>query len=144
MKKDKYLVDGPITPGIISGYLEELGERKNCGAHSVFMGQVRDDDIDGQKVVAIEYSAYDNMVEAEASRIIDNTRNAFSDIQDISILHSTGVVRSGEISLFILVTAGHRDQAVRGCRHILELIKENWPVWKKELFEDASHRWKEN
>jgi len=143
MEKRKFLVKGPISPDLIAGYLNKLGERKNTGGHSIFLGQVRDDMTDGKMVSAIEYSAYNDMVEKEACRIIEITRGAFNDIKDIVIIHSTGLVKTGAISLFVLVTAGHRDHAIRGCRHVLEMIKEYYPVWKKEIFEDSTHKWKD-
>ena len=139
-----YLVKGPVTTEIISAYLDALSELKSCGGHASFMGQVRNDDIDGKKVHAIEYSAYDAMVSKEAERIIKLTKEAFSDVQKIIILHSEGTVKTGEISLFVLVAAGHRDQAFRACRHVVEMIKIHYPVWKKEIFEDNSHQWREN
>ena len=142
--KQEYLVKGPIKAALVTSYLEKLSATEDTGAHSVFMGQVRADEMAGRTVRAIEYSAYDEMVVAEAERIIRVTKSAFSDLRNIVIVHSTGLVKAGEMSLFVLVTAGHRDQAFRGCRHVVEMIKINYPVWKKELFDDDSHRWREN
>ena len=137
------LVPGPIKTSLIAEFLDSTDTNKSTGAHSVFIGQVRNDIIDSRKVEAIEYSAYDEMVEKEAGRIIDTIKSAFSQVSNIVIIHSTGIVRAGEHSLFVMVTAGHRDQATRACRHAVEMIKESLPVWKKELFDDDSYRWKE-
>jgi molybdopterin synthase catalytic subunit len=63
---------------------------------------------------------------------------------DIVIIHSLGVVMTGEISMFVLVSAGHRDHATKACRQAVELIKERLPVWKKEIFEDNTYLWQEN
>lgn len=143
MDNKPVLTDGAISPGIIAEYLEKVSEDKTIGAHSLFLGQVRDDTVNDRKVEAIEYSAYTEMVEKEAARISETVKAAFNDVKDIVIIHSTGIVRAGELSLFILVSAGHRDQATRACRHVLEMIKDNYPVWKKELFDDDSHRWRQ-
>ena len=137
-----YLVDGPIQADLIGKYIGQLSSSKEVGAHSIFIGQVREDHVEGLRVIAIEYSAYEEMVTAEAENIIKLTSAAFADVHNIEIIHSTGVVRSGEISLFILVTAGHRDQAIRACRHVVEMIKLNYPVWKKEILDNGSHKWK--
>ncbi len=142
--QQKYLVKGPIKTKLIATYLEGLGEMKDCGGHATFMGQVRSDKLDAKTVKSIEYSAYEEMVAKEAEHIKSVTREAFSDVQLIEILHAIGEVKCGELSLFVLVAAGHRDQAFRACRHIVEMIKINYPVWKKEIFEDDSHHWKEN
>lgn len=138
------LIKGPITPEIISGKLAELGNRKESGGHSVFLGQVRADIIDGKEVTAIEYSAYETMVAAEAVSILKEISENFEDVRSAEVLHSVGLVRAGEVSLFVIVSAGHRDQAIRACRELVELVKKRLPVWKKELFEDDSHRWKDN
>jgi molybdopterin synthase catalytic subunit len=142
MKKQDVLVQGPIKSSLISEYINTLSDDKSSGAHSIFLGQVRNDKINERTVEAIEYSAYKDMVEKEALKIKDTVMAAYSDVNDVVILHSTGIVKAGELSLFVLVTAGHRDQATEACRHAVEMIKENYPVWKKELFDDDSHRWK--
>ena len=140
----EYLINGPITQEVIVLRLKELGTRKNTGGHSIFLGQVRADIIDGKEVKAIEYSAYEQMVNAEAGNIIQEIINEYNDVDSIDLLHSTGIVRSGELSLFVMVSAGHRDHATNACRQLVELLKKRLPVWKKELFADESYRWKEN
>ncbi|MEZ5010826.1 MAG: molybdenum cofactor biosynthesis protein MoaE [Bacteroidales bacterium] len=70
----KYLVEGPVTAAIIASYISELGKLDDAGGHSIFIGQVRADTVDGKVVAGIEYSAYDEMVEAESKRIIKVTR----------------------------------------------------------------------
>ena len=142
--KNNYLVTGPVTPEMISGILESLGKNTSSGGHSVFIGQVRADSAGGKKVTAIEYSAYDVMVKAEADRIVDMLYASFPDVKTVRIIHSVGVVTAGRISLFVLVSAGHRRQAIEACREAVELIKEKLPVWKKEIFEDNTHEWKDN
>jgi len=140
----EYLVEGPIKTDLIGKYIGLLSSSKSTGGHSIFIGQVRDDKIDGKKVRAIEYSAYNEMVTTEAEKIKSVTRTAFPDVHNIEIIHSAGMVEAGETSLFVIVSAGHRDQAIRACRHVVEMIKINYPVWKKEILDDESHHWKEN
>ena len=132
--KNRYLVGGPITPVLISELMTLGDDDAGTGAVSVFIGKVRDDEVDGKRVKAIEYSAYEEMAVREADGIAATVRSAFSDVRSVIIVHSLGVVRAGETSLFIMVSAGHRDHATRACRHTLEMVKEKLPVWKKELF----------
>ncbi len=131
---ESFLVEGPVTPVLISELMTLGNDDPGAGALSVFEGRVRDDEIDGKKVTALEYSAYNEMAEKEAAEIIRTVKSAFSDVRKVIFVHSTGIVKAGEVSLFIMVTAGHRDHAIRACRQTLELIKRNLPVWKKELF----------
>jgi len=139
----KYLHEGPVSDDVI---LKVINDRKNdlsAGASSLFLGKVRADVSDGKTVTAIEYSAYPEMVTSAGDRIIDEIRISYNDVRDITIIHSTGVVSAGEISLLISVTAGHRDEAARACREALEKIKESFPVWKKERFNDNTSAWKQ-
>jgi molybdopterin synthase catalytic subunit len=143
MVKD-YLLSGPVTQKVITQLMEKMGEKTDSGGHSVFLGQVRADEINGKKVKAIEYSAYEGMVKVEADKIKETILSEFGDAKSIVIIHSKGIVKAGEISLVVLVSAGHRHQAIQACSKTVELIKEKLPVWKKEIFDDDSHKWKQN
>jgi molybdopterin synthase catalytic subunit len=142
--KTNYITSGPITQKMIGMLLNKIGSVTDAGGHSLFLGQVRADKMDGKRVVAIEYSAYDEMVKKEAEKIKDQILSEFPDAKSIDIIHSTGIVRAGEISLAVVVSSGHRRQAIDACSKAVELIKEKFPVWKKEIFEDNSYGWKEN
>lgn len=138
-----YLINGPVPGGKVLDILNAMNDYKDAGGLSFFLGQVRADTIEGKRVVAIDYSAYENMVKTEADKIIISLLEEFDDIKSIDIIHSTGTVKAGEISLLIAVSAGHRKQAIAACSKTVEMIKERLPVWKKELFEDNSHTWKQ-
>jgi molybdopterin synthase catalytic subunit len=139
-----YLINGPVTIDIISLFFVNMGKMMDSGGHSIFIGQVRADEINGKKVKAIEYSAYEGMVKIEGDRIKETILSEFKDTRSIDIVHSTGIVNAGEISLFVLVSSGHRYQAIEACSKAVELIKEKLPVWKKEIFDDNSHEWRQN
>lgn len=132
--KNRYLVGGPITPLLISELMTLGNDDNGAGAVSIFIGKVRDDDVNGKRIKALEYSAYGEMAEKEADAIVKTVKAAFSDVRKVLLVHSTGLVRAGEASLFIMVTSGHRDHSARACRHTLEMVKEKLPVWKKEIF----------
>ncbi len=138
------LVNGPVTLKEMAPLFEMMSVKSKAGGHSVFMGQVRADESDGKTVKAIEYSAYEAMVKGEADKIKAEILSEFADVQSVDILHSIGVVNAGELSLFVLVSAGHRQQAIQACSKSVELIKERLPVWKKEIYEDYSHIWRQN
>jgi molybdopterin synthase catalytic subunit len=139
-----FLVNGPITGEIIADYIARMEKSTEQGAHSLFLGQVRADIKGLKRVKAIEYSAYEKMTSKEGENIIGSLLKEFEDVKNIRILHSTGVVMAGKISLLVVVSAGHRHQAMAACTRAVELIKERLPVWKKEIFEDNTHEWKGN
>jgi len=138
---ENILISGPITPEIISSLVSRLADNTELGGHSIFLGQVRSDMKGVKKVKAIEYSAYGEMVNKEAGIITETVFKEYNDVKSIYILHSTGVVMAGEVSLFVLVSASHRHHAIAACAKTVELIKEKLPVWKKEIFEDNTHEW---
>lgn len=142
--EENILKNGPISQTEISNLVEKMSEKPDAGGHSFFLGQVRADELGGKRVRAIDYSAYESMVKVEADKIKNLILNEFNDVRSIDIIHSTGIVRVGEISLLVLVSAGHRHHATQACSKTVELIKENLPVWKKEIYDDDTHKWREN
>lgn len=134
-------VDGAVSPAFIGNSIAKHSEKKDIGAHSIFLGQVRNDVIDGKEVIAIEYSAYAEMAEEKFREIREDTFAKFP-LRCMHIYHSLGRVETGEISLFIFTSSAHRKDATEACSYILERIKSEAPVWGKELFDDGEHKWK--
>lgn len=142
-KKHKVFIQGAITPTFIADSIAKHSGKTAIGAHDIFLGQVRNDLIDNKTVVAIEYSAYEEMAE----NLFHEIREAIFvkyDIVCMHIYHSLGLVKTGEICLFVFVSAKHRKDAFDACRDLVEQIKAMTPIWGKEIFEDDSHVWKQN
>ncbi|MFH0761480.1 MAG: molybdenum cofactor biosynthesis protein MoaE [Bacteroidota bacterium] len=141
MNPSEHLIDGPVPAGTISDQIEKLSADLNVGASAFFIGRVRADQSEGKTVAAIDYSAYPEMVESTIQSIKDELFKSFTDLHKVLILHSTGLVKAGEASLLVLVSAGHRTQSFQALEKCVELIKANLPVWKKEFFTDGTSRW---
>ena len=142
-KKHKVLTSGAITPDFIASSIAKHSTKTTIGAHDIFLGQVRNDVIDGKTVQAIEYSAYEEMAEEKFHEIREAAFAKFS-LTCMHIYHSLGIVKAGEISLFVFVSSAHRADAFDACRFIVEEVKANIPIWGKEIFEDDTHSWKIN
>ena len=136
-------VDGAISPEKIATSIAHHQVKTNIGAHDIFLGQVRADNIDGKTVVAIDYSAYEDMANQEFHNIREATFDKF-DLSCMHIYHSKGIVKAGEICLFVFTSSAHRKEAMDACRFLVEEIKAKVPVFGKEVFEDNTHVWKEN
>ncbi|MFM2375636.1 MAG: Molybdopterin synthase catalytic subunit [Bacteroidota bacterium] len=139
----KVFVEGAISGAFIGESISKHQARTDIGAHGIFLGQVRADTIGGKAVVAIDYSAYPEMAE----KILHEIREAAfakHTLSCIHIYHSLGVVKAGEICLFVFVSSRHRGMALDACREIVEEIKEKVPIFGKEIFADESYVWKEN
>jgi len=125
------LIDGPVSPGTISEVVTKGRKNSDCGAHSLFLGQVRRDLIDEKQVKAIEYSAYEEMVIMEADKINKTILSEFDDVKTIEIIHSKGLVRAGEISLLVMVSAGHRNRHQKPAQKQLNLLRISYRSGKR-------------
>lgn len=141
--KKHFFTEGPITPQLIAYSIARHSQKKNIGAHQIFLGQVRADAIDGKTVNSIDYSAYSDMADKEIETIRETIIVKFK-LTCAHVLHSLGKVQAGEISLFVFVSSPHRKAAMDACHEMVELIKKNVPVFGKEIFDDESYQWKEN
>lgn len=139
----KTFIDGSITPQFISDSIAKHQTKTGIGGHNIFLGQVRADIIDGKEVKAIEYSGYMEMAEKEFHNIRETAFENF-DLTCMHIYHSLGIVKAGEICLFVFVSSKHRDECYKASRYIVEEIKAKTPIFGKELFEDDSFTWKIN
>ncbi len=139
-KVKNMFVEGAITPTFIADSISKHSEKKHIGAHSIFLGQVRNDIIDTSEVLAIEYTAYTAMANEKMTDIREEIFTTYP-LTCMHIYHSLGVVKSGEISLFVFTSSQHRKAAIDACEEVVERIKKELPVWGKELFEEG-YVWK--
>lgn len=130
-----YLTRTPIS---LDSLLTEVAHG-DCGGTCVFLGTVRNGP-DEQGVTAIEYSAYEDMVDAEFGRLLDDARGRWPEAR-IAVRHRLGTIPVGEASIAIVAAAPHRPQAFEACRYVIEGVKQRIPVWKKELRVDGSEVW---
>lgn len=142
-KKNKFFVQGAISPEFIASSIEKHSKKKNIGAHSIFLGQVRKDIINRKEVGAIEYTAYQEMAEAKMDEIREEVFGEFPLICMHSY-HSLGRVATGDICIFVFTSSEHRLAAQQACDKIVERIKREVPIWGKEIFEDENYQWKVN
>jgi molybdopterin synthase catalytic subunit len=143
-KKPKNIfVQRAISSEFIADSIQKHNTKTNIGAHSIFLGQVRSDVIKEKTVIGIEYSCYEEMALEQMHKIREAIFEKY-ELICMHVYHSLGVVKSGEISLFVFTSAVRRKTAIDACEETVERIKKELPVWGKELFEDASHQWKQN
>lgn len=136
-------VQGAIAPAFVAESIQKHSTKTDIGAHSIFMGQVRSDVINDRKVVAIEYTAYEEMALEKMHIIREDIFSKYS-LTCMHIYHSLGRIGAGEICLFVFTSSGHRKAAIAACEEVVERIKHELPIWGKELFDNETHQWKEN
>ena len=111
----------------------------HSGAGVIFLGKVRDRSQE-RKVLFLEYDAYEAMAEKLIGGFIRESRARWQ-INNLKVLHRLGKVRLGEIAVLIEVQSVHRDEAYQASRFLIESIKHQAPIWKKEYFEDGTNEW---
>lgn len=134
----KHLTRSPID---VTALITEVSA-PGRGGTALFLGTVRRSPEDGP-VRAIEYSAYEEMAEAECERILGEARDRWPEAQ-CAMVHRLGLVPVGEASIAVVAAAPHRSQAFTACRYLIEEAKKRLPIWKRELLDDGSERWREN
>jgi len=142
-KPKNIFMQGAISSPFIADSIQKHSIKTNIGAHSIFLGQVRNDVIDGKHVEAIEYSTYEEMALEQMHKIREAIFEKYQ-LTCMHVYHSLGKVNAGEICLFVFTSAPHRKEAIDACEETVERIKAQLPVWGKELFQDESYQWKEN
>lgn len=142
-KIKKAFREGPVTPEMIAKSIAAHQSKTGIGAHSIFLGQVRADKINGMEVQGIEYSTYSEMAENKFHEIREAAFEKFN-LNCMHIYHSLGYVATGEISLFVFTSSPHRNDCTMATRHIVEEIKNRVPIFGKEILDDQSHKWKKN
>lgn len=141
--KKTSFIQGPISAEFIGNSIAKHQSKTTIGAHNIFLGQVRADVIDGKMVAAIDYTAYEEMAE-QTFHEIREAAFAKYELSCLHIYHSLGTVKTGEICLFVFVSAPRRKVVYEALEFLVEEIKEKTAVFGKELFEDESYTWKKN
>lgn len=135
--------DGPVLPQFIAESIARHATKKDIGAHSIFLGQVRADSSNNQTVTAIEYSSNVEMALEKMHEIREALFAKYA-LTCMHVHHSLGKVLAGELCLFVFTSAKHRKAATDACAECVERIKAELPVWGKEIFEDDTYQWKVN
>jgi molybdopterin synthase catalytic subunit len=141
MTQEEDLIGLKATRLDVSGAIAAVSD-SDSGAIAVFLGTTRRDTEGGRGVVALDYEAYGEMAEAQMRRLAEEARNRWR-ISRIAMLHRIGRVDVGEPSVLIAVSTPHRAEAFDACRFLIDSIKAEATIWKKEIWSDQSSSWVE-
>ena len=106
------------------------------GAVCTFIGQVRDH-ARGREVAYLEYNAYIPMAEKQMLQIAVEAETRWG--CEVAIVHRIGRLELAEASVFIAVGSSHRSEAFEACRWCIDTLKENVPIWKREVCPDGAY-----
>ena len=111
-----------------------------AGAVLIFEGTVRDHSEGLTGVIALEYEAHPTMAQRVLADIVASAHQAFP-ILKAAVRHRLGRVELGQPTIAIAVSAAHRDEAYRASRYIIDRIKHEAPIWKREICADGTSEW---
>jgi molybdopterin synthase catalytic subunit len=128
------IVEGPID--VASSIAAVI--HPSAGGTALFLGTTRSPS-DGRDVSYLEYEAYRPMALGKMEEIVAEAGRRWP-LEGACAVHRIGRVGPGEASVLVAVSAGHRSAAFEACRFLIDEIKKEVPIWKKEVFTDGQ-RW---
>ncbi len=113
---------------------------EDCGALLTFSGNVRNHH-KGRQVLKLEYEGFEPMAFKELESLVDEARSRWSGIQLIQVVHRLGTIEIGESSLYITISSHHRQASLEAMAFILNRLKQDVPIWKKEYYLEGDSGW---
>ena len=129
------LASEPLDPQVALGFVADTASGGTC----MFLGTVRDHS-DAGLVTGLEYESWDEMAERRMGEIGAEMLEKWP-VRRAALLHRTGPLAIGEVSVVVACSAPHRAEAFEACRHGIERIKEDVPIWKKEALASGESQW---
>jgi molybdopterin synthase catalytic subunit len=126
------LVREPID---VAGLQREI-KAGGDGAVCVFDGIVRDN-TRGRQTLHLDYEAYEEMALTQMQQLAEQAISKFG-VRDVTLVHRLGRLVVGETSVLIVVSSAHRGAAFDACRWLIDTLKKQVPIWKKEQFVDGA------
>ena len=115
----------------------------DAGGIDIFIGTTRSETSPtGQPLAALDYEAYEEMAIMKMKDLAARARSRWPIVR-LALVHRLGRVAIGEPSVVVAVSCGHRGEAFGACRWLIDTLKAEVPVWKKEVWADGSVTWVE-
>jgi len=125
----------PLDPAEALAFVASAAAGGTC----VFLGTVRDRSEAGE-VTALRYEAWDQLARSRLEEIAREILERWP-VERVALLHRTGDLAVGEVSVVVACSAPHRADAFEACRHGIERLKRDVPIWKKEALASGESRW---
>ena len=124
-----------------AGAAIEFVSDARAGGVAVFLGTTRAEQrADGAQLEALDYEAYSEMAQGQLLSLA-NRASARWPVLRLALLHRTGRVALGEPSVVVAVCAPHRAEAFEACRWLIDTLKAEVAIWKKEVWADGTGSW---
>jgi molybdopterin synthase catalytic subunit len=131
------LVDLRETPLDVTEVVESLADSASGGL-TLFVGRVRDED-GGRAVDGLDYTAHPTAL-ARLREVCERIAVEY-DVRGLAAVHRTGELAIGDIAVIVATSSGHRDEAFRASRALIDILKAEVPIWKHQRFADGTDEW---
>ena len=128
MKRQLRITTEPIDEAAL---LSERSVSSGMGAVVYVLGVVRGTEA-GTRISALEYEAFQRMVEHQVSLLFDALEKRWP-VESVRLVHRVGVVNVSEPSLWVEVAGPHRGEAFAACQWLIDELKRVAPIWKKPV-----------
>jgi molybdopterin synthase catalytic subunit len=92
------------------------------------------------ETLCLEYEAYESMATMKMLELTTRVAQQWQ-IERVAFVHRLGRVAIGETSMVVAVGSAHRDNAIDACHWIVERVKAEVPIWKKEHYAEGDPKW---
>jgi molybdopterin synthase catalytic subunit len=133
------VVTAILTDGASMDEFAEIGHLTQDGALVTFAGVVRDHD-GGRGVTELEYVGHPSAAEV-LQRTAEQVAERHPKVSSMRVGHRIGLLAIGDRALLAHVSSPHRAEAFAACSELVEEVKRVLPVWKRQVFADASEEW---
>ena len=130
------VTDAPLSLDEAYRFVADPG----AGGICVFGGTVRDHSDGGNQVTGLTYEAWDELATTRLSELAEELHATWP-LRKVALLHRTGTLAIGEASVIVAVSSPHRAEAFEACRHGIDQLKVDVPIWKKESFTTGDAEW---
>jgi molybdopterin synthase catalytic subunit len=117
---------------------ERLVAQASAGAVVTFCGAVRDHD-GGRTVVSLEYVGHPSA--AETVRAVAGRVAEMPGVLTVAVSHRVGTLAIGDTALIAVVSSAHREAAFSACARLVDELKRELPIWKRQVFGDGTDEW---
>ena len=110
-----------------------------AGAAVLFVGSTRQF-TDGRETLKLDYECYEALAIKKMTEILEQAKTKWK-IEACSIVHRVGTVELGEASIAVAVSSPHRADSFDAGRWLVDTLKTEVPIWKRDYWADGSSEW---
>lgn len=114
-------------------------QSNQAGAAVLFVGSTRQ--FTGEReTLKLDYECYESLAIKKMTEILEQAAAKWK-IEACSIVHRVGTVELGEASIAVAVSSPHRGDSFEAGRWLVDTLKTEVPIWKREHWADGSQEW---